>query len=109
MKELKKRPSEADEMLITHKPALAPDPDKVGKHAAAPMGLAAREGEALQALTLQLANSKDKRKRKALLESIQKNFGNEAASRAIRDAGEGEMEAIPAVVAKPKSPEKGKA
>lgn len=109
MKELKKRSTEAEDMLITHKPVLAPDPDKLMRSGTGPESMEVKGGAALESLAKKLARTKDKRKRKAILETIQKKFGNEAASRAIHDTvvpGDGD---IPAPVHTKPGPEKGKA
>ncbi len=82
MRELKKKP-DAQEMLVVHKPAQKPDPDKSGREGGESARLPAKTEE-LELMRKRLAQAKDSREKRQLLAEIQRRFGNEKAAELIQ-------------------------
>jgi hypothetical protein len=76
-----------DEMLIVHKAGPAPDPKKAGGPApAGPLPRAASlDTQELDLLKKQLSMTKDLAVRRALVEQIQRKFGNDKATEVVRE------------------------
>ena len=106
MRDMKKK-MDAEEMLIVHKPALQPDPDRAGRGPGAAR-VPALDSEELALLTRRLAAARDPKEKKGLLGQIQRRFGNEKAAQALHDMreppGDDDMKPRP-----PAGPKKDKA
>ncbi len=82
MRELKKKP-DAQEMLVVHKPAQKPDPDKSGREHGDSARLPAM-AEELELMRKRLSLAKDSRAKRQLLAEIQRRFGNEKAAQLVQ-------------------------
>ena len=100
MRDQRKKP-DPEEMLIVHRPALHPDPDKAGRGPAANTEL---EREELGQLTRRLAAERDPEEKQKLMARIQGRFGNEKAAQVVRELREqaGDDDSQPRPPARPK-------
>jgi hypothetical protein len=84
MREPRKK-SETEEMLVVHKQALKPDPNKAGRHRGEMQRVPGLEREELAILKKRMSRATDPSEKRDLLGQIQRKFGNEKAAEVVRD------------------------
>lgn len=86
MREFKKKADE--EMLIVHKAAMRPDPDRLGRSRTDSSRAPALEQQELELLKARVSLAKDSLEKRNLIAQIQRKFGNEMALEVVREMRE---------------------
>lgn len=107
MKEAKKK-ADTEEMLVTHKPAKAPDPDKDGRNPGGGARARAQEKEEFDMFKKRLGSTAGAAEKREILSEIQRRFGNDKAAQVVKEMRLHEDDDM-APKPKPKGPDKDKA